>query len=54
MASKVFLHNKKSGRTYVYHNVSYWDKDEKKPKVTVQRVKKPHKYRRASVRVGQA
>ena len=32
MASKVFLHNKKSGRTYVYHNVSYWDKDEKKPK----------------------
>ena len=32
MASKVFLRNKKSGRTYVYHNISYWDKDEKKPK----------------------
>lgn len=32
MASKVFLHNKKSGRTYVYNNISYWDKEEKKPK----------------------
>lgn len=32
MASKVFLHNKKYNRTYVYHNVSYWDKEEKKPK----------------------
>lgn len=32
MASKVFLRNKKSGRTYVYNNISYWDKEEKKPK----------------------
>ena len=32
MASKVFLHNKKYGRTYVYNNISYWDKKEKKPK----------------------
>lgn len=32
MASKVFLHNKKYDRTYVYNNVSYWDKKEKKPK----------------------
>ena len=32
MASKVFLRNKKYGRTYVYDNFSYWDKEEKKPK----------------------
>ena len=32
MASKVFLYNKKYGRTYVYNNVSYWDKKEKKAK----------------------
>lgn len=32
MASLVYLKNKKSGITYVYENVSYWDKKEKKSK----------------------
>lgn len=31
MSSLVYLHNK-NGRTYVYENISYWDKSEKKPK----------------------